>query len=251
MADQSFSVADAIERLDKSYDLVYVDYRDSLSDGQVAAIVRGDWESFDDSFADWESDARWESVQYVIKETFTDDEWDALSPDDQDAVRETIEDRDTSNFVAQLVRQTPDPLLRINVVDEDNAWSFEQVTADEVLAQVGLDATADNVAAVDYALANASPEFSVLLGYWIVSVDLGALYAAMDAKTVTIRNPYLYLGNPFSGSGFITEDALTGTVTVPRDELRTDRDAFGYSVDEIYGGLNASGFAADIEIEEG
>lgn len=31
-----------IGRLSKSYDLVYVDYRDQLTDTQVASLVRGD-----------------------------------------------------------------------------------------------------------------------------------------------------------------------------------------------------------------
>lgn len=245
------TLTEAIERLDKSYELVYVDYRDELSDEQVAAIVRGDIDSLWESIDEWENESRWEGARYVIGDTFSDEEWESLTRDEQEEVRVAIEERDSSDVIGQLIRHTSDPLLRISCVDEDRAWSFEPVTPDEVLAQVGLEATEHNVKAVDYALANASPEFSVLMGYWIVSVDLATLYAAPEGATVTIENPHLYLGNPFAGSGFITEEPLEGTVTVPREELRTDKDAFGYAVDEVYGGLSASQFHADIVVGEG
>ncbi len=96
-------------------------------------------------------------------------------------------------------------------------------------------------------LAECSPEFSVLMGYWIVGADVETLYdLGSDVKQVTITNPHLYLGNPSSGTGFISEEPFEGTVTVDRGDLRTDKDAFGYSVESIYGGLNASQFEAEI-----
>lgn len=252
-----------IKRLDKSYDLVYVDYRDQLTDSQVAKLVRGDDDWLDESW-DWESDQRYEGAKQIIedltKEVIRDwsEEADAdldflvdalkANVEEWDRVRFEIEERDEGGWVRQFLRQTPNVLLRINVIDEDHGYSFEEVKARRVLKDLGMRATRANVKTVNYVLAETSPEFSVLLGYWIVGADVSDIEALpTDPETgVEIINPYLYLGNPFTGSGFISERPIEGTVRVKREDLRTDEDAFGYSVDEIYGGLNASSFACEI-----
>lgn len=243
---ETFTLEEALERLDKNYELIFVDYDDKLYDEQIDAVVSGDFEKVYDLTSDFESESSWHGMKYVIEETFPD--WDMLSDEDQETVREAIQERDTSDFITTLIRHTPDPLLRINVVDEDNCWSYEEVKPRQVLKAVGLRATKHNVREVDYALANASPEYSTLLGYWVVSVDLEALWTAPEEADVKITNPYLYLGNPFMGDGFITEHALEGVVTVKRNEIHTDKGAFGYGVNEIYGGLSPSQFHADIEV---
>lgn len=256
-------LADAIiENLDAKYSLVYVDYRDEPSDEQAAAIVRGDMEAFWESTSEWENDQRWDSCKHIIEEEMKNvlDGWeadtdvdftylaDAFSGSDEfDRVRYVIEERDSGDWVKELLGGHR-VLLRINVIDEDHGYSFEPVTPRRVLKDVGLKATKKNVAAVDYILANASPEYSVLMGYWIVSVDLSDLYELTidDDGEVEIVDPHLYLGNPFAGSGFISEEALTGTVRVKRSDLKTDADAFGYAVEEVYGGLTLSSFEATI-----
>lgn len=269
-------LADAIiaDHLRPTYDLVFVNYDDQFTDEQVAAIVRADYEKVWESTAEWESDARYDSAAAIIKEAAGDairvwartdpddidnsDHYDQLvadfeNTDQWDRVREAIEERDTGDWPKQLARLTPDVLLRIPIdaLDEDHAYSFEPVTAEQVLTQLGLTADAHNLEAVGYALANADPEFSVLMGYWIIAADVEQLWNLTgdsdQADTLLdIEGPHLYLGNPFAGSGFITETALHGTVTVRRDQLRTDKDAFGYSVNEVYGGLSTRDFAAVI-----
>jgi hypothetical protein len=253
-----------INRLDKSYDLVYVGYRDQLTESQVSALVRGD-EWLEESW-EWEADSRYERAKQIIDELAKDvvREWsekanadlnflhDALKDgvDEWDRVRFTIEERDTGNWVKQLIGQTPTMLLRINVLDEDHAYSFEEVSARRVLRDIRLAATGANIETVRYVLANASPEYSVLLGYWIVGADVSDIYELpSDPGTeIEIVNPYLYLGNPFTGSGFISERPMDGVVRVRRGDLRTDKDAFGYSVDEIYGGLRASDFECKLVV---
>lgn len=255
-----------IERLDKSYDLVYVEYDDQLSESQVSALVRGD-EWLDESW-EWESDSKYASAKQIIDELAREviSEWseeadagldfvlDAFTGDmdEWDRVRFEIEERDTGSWVNQLVSHTPNVLLRINVLDEDHAYSFEEVKPRRVLKDLGLRATRANIQTMDYTLANASPEYSVLLGYWIVGADVSDISELPnDAEAeIEIVNPYLYLGNPFSGSGFISERPLEGIARVKREDLRTDKDAFGYSVDEVFGGLRASSFEAELRVVE-
>lgn len=254
-----------IERLDESYDLVYVAYNDRLGDEQVAKLVRNDDEWLEASF-EWESDQRYDSARDIIKNLARAilDEWSTEADDadldfvltafdlsdDEERVREEIYDRDKSDWPKQLARLTPDVILRINVIDEDHGYSYEEVSPERVLVDLGLPlpATQENVEIVNDVLNETSPEFSVLLGYWIVGADVEDIYEMpYDTKEVEITNPYLYLGNPFTGSGFISERPLQATVRVKREDLRTDKDAFGYSVDEIYGGLYASSFEAKLQ----
>lgn len=264
--------SEIIERLAKSYDLVYVDYRDEVSDEQAGAIVRGDMEAFYESCWEWEADNRADACATIIAELAADvvadweradidtpnrgdePDYSALAEDltgdidEYERVRFAIEDRDSGDWVGQLLRNSPNVLLRVSVLDEDHGYSFEDVAAERVLADVGLPATAANVETMNATLAECSPEYSVLMGYWIVGADLDELHAlSTEAEAdVEIVNPYLYLGNPFAGSGFISERPFEGTVRVKRSDLRTDKDAFGYAVDEVYGGLNASSFASTI-----
>lgn len=248
-----------IERLDKSYDLVYVSQDDQLTETQVAKLIRGDSEWIDESW-EWECDAKYESVKQIIANLSTDviREWNGQADadldfiseafeedvDEWDRVRFTIEERDDGSWVEQLVNQTPNVLLRISAIDEDHGYSFEEVTPGRVLADLHIEPTEGNVEVIERTLAECSPEYSVLMGYWIVGADVSDIERlGYDQDTeVEIKNPYLYLGNPFAGSGFISEQPLEATVRVKRSELRTDEDAFGYAVDEVYGGLNASSF---------
>lgn len=251
-----------IERLDKSYDLVYVDYRDQLTDTQVSALVRGD-EWLDESW-DFESESKYESAKREIDDLASDvirewsDEADAdldfirdafRHSEEWDRVRFEIEERDDGSWVKRLVDLTPNVILRINVIDEDHGYAFQDVAPERVLVDLGvpLPATKANFETVEQVLLETSPEFSVLLGYWIVGADVSDLYELPGVDDVEIVNPYLYLGNPFTGSGFISERPLEATVRVKRDDLRTDKDAFGYSVDKIYGGLNPSSFEAKVQ----
>lgn len=260
------ALADAIiEDLDEKIDLIYVDYRDQLTDEQIAAIVRNDLEKLWESLEEWESENRWQGAKYVIEqgrdaviqrwEREDDEDYSQIASDfdgsdEEERVREEINERESGEWMKALVRQSGDVLLRIPIdaLDEDRAYSYEPVEATDVLKRLGFEATDDNVKTMSYALANASPEFSTLMGYWIVGADVEDLYKLEVDENgfVAIENPHLYLGNPFMGDGFITEEALTGTAYVRRSDLQTDKSAFGYSVNSIYGGLNASQFEAKV-----
>jgi hypothetical protein len=252
-----------IARLDRTYDLVYVDYRSELSAEQLAALVRGDFETLWESLDDYESESRYDSCQQIIDNLMSDvlADWedatgvdfdylrDAFWGSEQwDRVRFAIEERDNGDWMRQLCSNTGRALLRITAIDEDHGYAFEEVAPERVLEAVGFPVTETNVAIMRATLAECSPEFSVLMGYWIVGADVEEIYKLSDEPDTLLEiiNPHLYLGNPFAGSGFISERPLKGSVTVKRSELCTDRDAFGYAVDEIYGGLSPSDFEATI-----
>lgn len=248
-----------LKRIDgKTYPLVYVDYRDELSDKSVAAIVKGDYETLDEENWEWESDSRDESAKTIIEELFQeidDLEFDFdefFGTEEYDEVRFAVEDRDDSEPYKQLCRNTGNTLLRIEAIGEDNGWAFQEVTPAQILDQIGFERSEHNVKAIDKCLLEVSPEFGVTMGYWVIGADIEVLYNLPVREgdyEVEIVNPFLFLGNPFSGRGWITEVALEGIVTVQRSDLRSDKDAFGYSVQEIFGHPSASDFDAEIRIK--
>lgn len=174
-----------------------------------------------------------------------------------DEVRYAIEERDDSQWLDQLTANSGRVLLRIAALDEDHAFSYQAVEPIEVIERLNIDqAETDlqhNLAAVEYVLANADPEFSVLMGYWVAGAEVKDIadLPNEDDTEVEIVNPYLYLGNPFAGSGFLSEEPIRTTIRVKRSELRTDRGAFGYSMDDIHGGLNASDFEVELRAVPG
>lgn len=236
--------------LKDSYELIYVDYRDGLGPKQVSMVVRGDFEALEEDLSEFESESRYQGAEYVAADLLRDVDIDPDEFDFYEELIEEIETRDSSDVAGALAKQTSDVLLRVNVIDEDHGYAFEDVTPERVLADIGfpLPATEHNYRTIAQALAECSPECSVLMGYWVLGADVGQLYElpSEEEKEVAIIDPYLYLGNPFAGSGWITEDALHGVAIVKRGELRTDEDAFGYSLDNVYGGLNPSSFPCQL-----
>jgi hypothetical protein len=256
---------ETIAGLSATYDLVYVEYRDQLTDEQIAAVVRNDLDEFWELTSEFESDQRWESVQHIIREEgqMVLDRWAAQDDEDYDhllgeleftedweRIREEIEDRDQGDWPMELAANSGSVLLRIAApeLDEDHAYFHEEVSAADVLLKLNMADTDHNLDTVQDALNNASPEFSLIMGYWVVGASVADLYELLGhgIETVEITNPHLYLGNPFMGSGFVTEKPVHGTITVPRSALLTDKEAFGSSLDDIYGGLNPSSFEAEI-----
>jgi hypothetical protein len=80
----------------------------------------------------------------------------------------------------------------------------------------------------------------------LIGVDLEAVANLPACRMVELRNPHVWLGNPFAGSGWCSEEAFTGTLTVDRADLQTDDDAFGYSWNEVVGGTSPSDFSCEI-----
>ena len=246
-----------------SYDLVYVDYRDELTEDQVAVIARGDnlWETkAGERLSEYESEATWNGACDVVdglskdvarrEDVDLDDlEWDAS--DDRNYLIEQVCLRESGAWYKQIASQTPAVLMRVCVADEDHSFSFEAVEAERVLTQIGAPVNEHNVREVNYALDNASPEFSVVLGYLIFAVSVLDLWdLPVEGGKVKVTNPHLWLGSPFSGSGYCTDNALEAEFIIDRADLRTDKDAFGYGWAEVCGGVTTSMYEADIALVE-
>lgn len=226
-----------VKSLKPTYDLVYVDYYDELTEEQVDLLVRNDWESFWETLNEFASEAIWDGAQYVIDNELDQDLILELSGEELDDLRCEIEYRNLSDPYKELAHNSGKVVLRLPIdeLDEDN--SDTEYTAEQILEVTGLDKTKHNIKEVQAVLDNMST--TVVMGFWIAQVEIPDIYnlSPHDEATVYIKNPYLFLGNPFTGNGWMTEERLGGELRVERQYLCTDRDQYGYSVDDIYGGL--------------
>lgn len=259
--------------MDEHYTLVYVEQGQELPDDVVAALVRGDneWETKGgEALAEWADDVRRVSaparVDDLAKEIvrrweredsyddtdaadysdLIDDEWP--DSDERIAAIETMLERDNSTWFSDLVNAHGAVLLRVSIatMDEDAGLSFKPITPGRFLDLLGFEHTTHNLATAAEAIDNASPEFSVVMGCALIAPDLDAIYELPAEGKVELRNPFVWFGNPFAGSGWCADDAFEGTLTVDRSALLTDADAFGYGWSEVVGGTHASYFAGEV-----
>ncbi|MFJ8966695.1 hypothetical protein ACIRG5_45600 [Lentzea sp. NPDC102401] len=262
------ALSDAIERaLHDKYTLVHLDQADSLSADVVAALVCGDnpWETKGgEALTKWEGEAQWinacDAVDELAKnilrdwerqddvdyEELLEDEW--LVSDARIALIDTVRARDESEWFGELVNRHGAVLLRVTIkqMDEDAGLSFTALEPEQFLVRMGFSHTEHNLHLAGEVIDNASPEFSVAIGQALIGVDLATVVRLPASGTVELRNPHVWLGNPFAGSGWCSEEAFTGTLTVDRSDLRTDKDAFGYSWDEVVGGTSPSTYTGEI-----
>ena len=254
------ALAEAVEsELEPSYTLVWIARGDSLTDEECAALVRGDEEALWQSRAEWEADCQWDAAcdaadeiaERILREWGDEDcdlptddavrcvdvesEWRGSS--ERAEIIDLIRERDTSEWLSDLVRETSSVLIRVQASEEGDYGYDEEIDPAAMLSDLGMDASEPNVSALRHALSNAGT--GVYIAFWIASVDVGEVFALpYDCPSVTLTDPYLWVGNPFTGAGWMTESPISGMVTLPRASLRTDRDAWGYSMDEIHGGIH-------------
>ena len=246
-----------------TYELVWVDYRDCLTDEQVDWIMSGDMEEFWSSTMDWVPDQRYESAEDIVESLAKQYAWAEFEHDADDVLsafdgsREyydlilAVMDRDSSDWFTDLIRNTPAPLMRViclgeryladglTLVTSDNVREYMREVVDSL---VGVDG---NTEAIEELLRECYLDYYVIPQLLFTPADLSTILdAALDAKVV-ITNPWLLLGNPFQGDGYEVE--LRGNVTLDRGQIRTDRAAAGYSWSTI-AGVNSGSYSCEVEV---
>lgn len=247
-------LADEHERWpDYRKELVYIDYRDQLDDEQVSALACQDWEKLDASLDEWLDETRWMGAREAIAELLKDADLDEeeverfRDSDWYDELRFVIEERDTSEPLKELASHSSPVLMRVTVIDEDDSLSFQEVHARDVLERIGLPCSDTNIETMYGIIDNASPEFTVCMGFWLFEVHPRDIYDWKPETTkLRVTNPGFWLGSPFSGSGYA--DQLEGSIYIERADLRTDKQAWGYGWGEVVGGYCFGNF--EVEIEE-
>lgn len=233
--------ADIIANLDETYDLTYVGYGDSLSPDQVSAIVRNDSEALNDSTWEWEAESAAIGARSVALEEVNSYEHNHVVPEDFDAsdmafeIEETIRNRNSSNPIKELASATADTLMRVEIISEDDGFSnWSPRPSEAYLSKMGLPNTGKNIDTMNE-LIDTTPS-DLHMAYAVFPASTADLLATMGTDVVaTVENPEVVLGNPFTGGYW--NATFEGTLSINRSALVTDKSAFGWSVDETYGGF--------------
>lgn len=256
-----------LARLRDSYDLIYVDYRDGLTDEQAAALLRGDTEALYDSLDQWEFEARADGTRYELdelaKEVISDwereddEDYTVLADefrysDEEDEVRDAIQDRDGSNPIRDLAGQTRSQYIRVRI-GEDFVLAGEDMDEDveTVMANADLPDTPEVRALVRSIIPEAGTGRH-LTPFLFASVDMSEVYDLPwnPEDEVTITGGSLLLEDGWNGAGW-NDDLPEGfKITVKRGDLRHDEDAWGYSWDDVCG-LVTGAWPATLSVAKG
>lgn len=241
-----------LARLSESYDLIYVDYRDGLTDEQAQSLIAGDAESLYESMDTWLSDASYDGARYeldelrreVIAEWEREDDEDYtvladefVHSDEEDEVRWVIQDRDGSNPIRDLAGQTRPQYIRVRI-GEDFVLAGEDM--DEDVETVMANADLPDAPEVRALVRSIIPEAGTgrhLTPFLFASVDMREVYdLPLDREAeVTITGGSLLLEDGWNGAGW-NDDLPEGfQITVKRGDLRHDEDAWGYSWNDVCG----------------
>jgi hypothetical protein len=178
------------------------------------------------------------------------DKWE-VSTERDEAVHEVC-DRDISPWYTELVNAHGKVLLRVGIaaMNEDAGLSFTPMSPQKFLDLLGFAHTPQNLVHAAEVVGNASPEHTVAIGYALLGVELSELdkLPADPEAVVELRDPHVWLGSPFAGSGWCSEESFTGTLTVRRGDLLTDADAFGWSWEKVVGGVKPSDFGGSLHL---
>jgi protein-tyrosine-phosphatase len=230
-------LAQAIDALPAKLELVYVDYRDELNDEQVRALISGDNEALWTSLDNFESEARWSGVRYALEEALPDPEdRDALT-NDEDAYqrfREECDERDESDFLADLLRNTPRKMVKygLNYEVASGSWAMDD---DEIAEEVrgiaeaaGIDLESNHATLLS--LVREATYGGTL--HVLHHTDLSDLYPRPTQAVFT--DPYLLVHDKLNGSGYMEQIKGEVTVAIGDESLRLDAGPYSWS-DDIAG----------------
>jgi hypothetical protein len=243
--------AAATKQLDKlpayQLDLVYVDYRDQFGPEQVEELLRG---GYCDHTDEWISERQWESARDIADELFKDlcdeDKYDELEAewgpsDERHELIFEIQQRDTSDPYRDLLRNTGNMLFRFSPSEDDMHWLDADVLnagADAVRRE--MDLPAEWLPALDTIVPEIQGYAAEGGGYFGATIVFRAnpsdLYGLSEDSNVRVHEPFLWLTNPWCGNGY-GEVATGVTATLRVGDIHTDKAAWGYSTDAVFGGL--------------
>ena len=201
---------DVLGLMDKRYTLHYVDYRDSLDShlDVVQKAIRGNpdalYEAVDEWFLDdyYAQDEVKQELKKALMEQFDLEEpaADAVMEEYQEQIQETMWDRDDSNVLRDLLRNTRDPVVfyetEIDIGDYTSDLD-ERVKDVKRAFKIRLkDATWDKE--IEEMCANASYGGQLVVYFTPDVEDL----IATEGRTVRFTSPSVAVINVYNGSGW-------------------------------------------------
>lgn len=232
----------------QSYEPIYWDRGFSDTDEEAMSLfISGAKDKHDfplwrekayDVLMDWESDSIWEDACELVRQYLKDNEVPEDFDDGElrDAIRECLHDANTQDAALEWLQNMRQPIVRVMLTDEDHPDSWVEDdgewSAERIATNAGIEHSVKNLKACQVILDNAYYPGTVKMLFLVFSLDLCQVDESAD--TVHIKGEAeLWATNPFTGDGMA--DAVDVDLTVERSMLATDREACGYSYDEVFG----------------
>jgi len=228
-----------------------IDYRDELNNDQVQQLITGS--DYPEGLDEYIDERRIDGAHFEIDKLLGPEEVELLQDADLwDALRFEIMDRDTSDPFTDLMRNTPDKMVRYDLgIDVDTGWGSTPEeygeTADLIAGTVGLPDQRETIIEVLEEAGDGGRAFII----W--NADVSDLYEATcstETCTISWKDPTLLVLNRICGSGM--DGTLNGTVTLPfdRSNLAVDERGAGtgYSWTDDVAGIARDAYRTDCKI---
>ena len=236
----------AMDQVQDSYELYYVDYHDELSQDQITALIDGDtdlaYELAWEYSREYVNDMAWDEAMNILdrlKDMVDPEVWEEHEAEIMDKLKVdlviAIEQNDQGVSLVDLCHNTAPIQVMVPVIDEDEAEWAEQRTPDQLLGALGLPCDEAHRTEARFLINEAPTDMG--MAYIQFEVRPEALIYP-DFDRLIVKNPKVVYGNPFTGGVWdshsldIFKDL---TMHVNRYTLLPD-NAWGYSVEDIYGG---------------
>lgn len=253
----------AIKKLENNYshgiDLVYTDYRDYFEDAkQLNNVLQKN-----DDALDWNciADSQYETIDYLIKETFTTDELESMDDEIKRACCDWFLDHDTSDPLHDSLKNTPSQFffydLGIEIEPSEyhsfmcDGFTSEQEQTKEcnkIFEALKLKKTATNKKVIRELYANANYGGSLVVLFVAKPTDAHDISEGHNA--ITFVDPYICIMDRVNGSGY--DIKIDGIFTLPfkRGRLNLDAGVSGYSYSGDVCGLCKDGYDTEWKISK-
>lgn len=257
---------EAMDNLERTYQLVYVDYRDELTDEQIVKILDGRingelddvTNEVDECFWEARSDNAYDAAFAAIGEQ---DDIDFLREHDEGSFEDillAVQERDESDIFGDLLRNTGMKVFRYDLnldvspsLDMDDDELDEAVVA--IAAAAGIDLNTHN-AIVILNMIQCATYGGHLYVIWQGDVEdiVNATTAKVwrnDESDITFTNPTLLILDQLNGSGM--ECSVEGTIVRRFDPALAHLDtgqSYGWS--DIIGGVSHNAYRTSVTFSE-
>lgn len=221
------------EENNTNINLYYVDYRDSLdeSPGILEEIIQT-WYTEEDVTDRRET---WESIDYMINETFDDEERENLDDETIEDIRNYCYENDESNVLGDLIENTRGRLFLVdldyNFSDpEDQENAIKEIK--EFLDRLGIEETQETIDDIRDILAE-SRWWNAYAWLFLESKEIKNQFLGDYSKNIKIERLQLIIKDDVQWSWRYGEVRLSGDFTVSRKNILIDWSC-GYSFEEIF-----------------
>lgn len=237
-----------VAELKERYDLVYIDYRDELSDEDVQNLLNGEVDKVEERLEEYTSENRHRGAEYEVEQLLTDEQRELLEEHDLlYDLQDEIKDRDESDPIRDMLRNTPQKLMTVDLDHEVPDYTlreddeFEQILAD-IAEAAGIELAANRDALAEM-VGNAS------YGGRLMVIWYGDAEAAIGATKATWTDPSLLVYNGWNGSGFDGEVKGSVTRDLKAGDIVLDSTRGRYSWEQI-AGVHRPAYSCSVDFEK-